>query len=218
MYTSASFLNYGIIKRDDLFLSLLKNMPKLLHARTAHDAAEARSVRKLAASRHAPSDWRVRAQMIAFSWDGWRTSAIAAELGCHAQTVRERITRFNAEGLDGLGDRPGAGRLPRLSEQDRSRIVALVATAPPGRLMRQADGTLDADDAHAAAHWTLDALVVAAHAQGIQVGRSQVRRILLAEGVRWRTTRTWAASTDPDFVPKERRSSRSTRTHQLGQP
>jgi hypothetical protein len=45
---------------------------------------------------------------------------------------------------------------------------------------------------------------------GIAVGHSQVRRILLAEGVRWRRTRPWAESADPEFVPKGRRSSDST--------
>ena len=35
-----------------------------------------------------------------------------------------------------------------------------------------------------------------------QAGRSQVRRILLAEKVRWRRTRSWTASTDPEFAPK----------------
>jgi len=39
---------------------------------------------------------------------------------------------------------------------------------------------------------------------GIEVGRSQVRRILLAEGVRWRRRRPWAESADPEFVPKDR--------------
>jgi transposase len=185
-------------------------MPKLLQARAPRDDAEERTVRKLAASRHAPGDWMRRAKMIALSWDGWRTTTIAAELQCHAQTVRERIERFNAEGVDGLGDRPGAGRKRRLTEDDRSQIVALVATQPPGRLTRQEDGSLEADDADAAAHWTLDTLVEVLHTQGVQVKRSQVRRILLAEGVRWRSTRSWATSTDPDFVPKGRRSSRST--------
>ncbi|MEV4243805.1 helix-turn-helix domain-containing protein [Streptosporangium canum] len=56
------------------------------------------------------ADWIMRAQMIVFSRQGLRTSAITAKLGCHMQTVRERIERFNAEGLDGLGDRPGARR------------------------------------------------------------------------------------------------------------
>ena len=189
-------------------------MPKLLQARAPHDAAEERAIRKLTASRHAPGDWIMRANMIALSWDGWRTTTIAAELHCHAQTVRERIARFNSDGLDGLGDRPGTGRKRRLMETERSVIIALVATPPPGRPTRQADGTLEADAEGAAACWSLDTLVDAAHACGIRVGRSQVRRILLAEGVRWRQPRSWTSSADPDFVPKGTRSSRSTRTRQ----
>jgi transposase len=188
----------------------LEDMPKLLQARAPRDDAEERVVRKLAASRHAPGDWITRAKMIAWSWDGWRTTVIATELQCHPQTVRERIVRFNAEGVDGLGDRIGAGRNSRLTQIDKSRIVALVATPPPGRLQRRPNGSLEAEDADAQAHWTLDALVEAAHALGIQVKRSQIRRILRAEGVRWRTTRSWAASSDVDFVPKGLRSSRST--------
>jgi transposase len=194
--------------------SLLEDMPKLLQARAPRDDAEERVVRKLAASRHAPGDWITRAKMIAWSWDGWRTTTIAAELHCHPQTVRERIIRFNSEGVDGLGDRAGAGRKPRLTQTDTSRIVALVATPPPGRLQRQADGSLEAEDPDSQAYWTLDALVEAAHALGIVVERSQVRRILLAEGVRWRRPRSWASSTDPDFVPKGQRSSHSIPTHQ----
>jgi transposase len=62
----------------------------------------------------------------------------------------------------------------------------------------------------APAHWTLDALAERAQAEGIRVGRSQVRQILLREGARWRGTRSWMTSTDPDFVPKEPRSSPAT--------
>jgi transposase len=185
-------------------------MPKRLRARPPQDAAEASQVRKLAGSRHAPGDWIRRAQMIVRSWDGLRTTAIAMELGCHPQTVRERLVRFNAEGLDGLGDRPGAGRTPRLTEAERSAIVALVTTPPPGRLMRDGGGNLSARDEERAAYWTLDALTAAAQEHGIRVGRSQVRRIFLAERVRWRQPRSWATSTDPAFSPKGQRSSRST--------
>src|SRR5215212_6126718 len=131
-------------------------MPKLLHARPPRDDKEERQVRRLAGSRHAPGDWIRRAQMIARSRDGLRTSAIAAELGCHQETVRERLSRFNAEGLDGLGDRPGAGRKPRLTEAERS--------TPPGRLVQWPDGTLTPVDdwPEALAEWTLDSLVAAA--------------------------------------------------------
>jgi putative glutamine amidotransferase len=59
-------------------------------------------VRKLAGSQHAPADWVFHAQMIVRSWAGLRTTAIAAEIHCHPQTVRERIQAFNERGLDGL--------------------------------------------------------------------------------------------------------------------
>ena len=101
-------------------------MPKLLCARQALDAREERQVRKLATSTHAPADWIFHAQLIVRSWDGQRTSAIAEALGCHPQTVRERLHAFNERGLDGLGTRAGAGRKPRLSEAERSAIIALV--------------------------------------------------------------------------------------------
>jgi transposase len=182
-------------------------MPKLLFARSPQDNAEERQVRKLAGARHAPADWIRRAQMIVRSWDRERTTAIAAVLQCHPQTVRERIIRFNAEGIDGLGDRPGAGRKPRLTEDERSIVVALAHSTPPGRLVRQPDGALRADAADKEAQWSLDALTEEAHTRGIVIARSQIRRILQKEGIRWRRTHPWATSTDPDFAPKGRGSS-----------
>jgi len=195
-------------------------MPKLLRARPPLDADEERRVRKLAGSRHAPGDWIRRARMVPRSWDGLRTSAVAAELGCHPQTVRERLTRFNAEGLDGLGDRPGAGRKPRLTEAERSTLVALARSTPPGRPIQWPDGRLTPvdDRPEAPAQWTLDGLVDAAGGRGIVIGRSQVRRILLKENVRWRRARSWTTSTDPDFAPKGRGSSASTPTRRRTPP
>jgi transposase len=185
-------------------------MPKLLRARAPQDSAEEQRVHKLANSRHAPGDWIMRARMIARSWDGLRTTQIASETRCHPQTVRERIHRFNEEGLDGLGDRPGAGRKRRITQTERSLIIWLVGTDPPGRLVRGAGGELEAPDEDKEAHWTLDALSTAARERGITIGRSQLRRILLAEGVRWRNPHPWGESHDPQFVPKGRGSSTST--------
>jgi transposase len=185
-------------------------MPKLLYARAPQDAREECRIRRLAASRHAPADWRQRAQMVVGSWAGRRTTQVAARLGCHPQTVRERLARFNAEGLEGLGDLPGGGRPPRLTEDERSRIIALVATDPPGKPVRRSHGEVVAADADAPAQWSLDALAAAAQRAGIAVGRSQVRRILVAEGVRWRRVRSWTTSADPEFAPKGRGSSGST--------
>lgn len=91
-------------------------MPKLLNARAPEGVEAERKVRKLAGSRHAPGDWIFRARIISLSWQGLRTAKIAEELGCHPKTVRKRLHRFNAEEIDGLGDRPGAGRNPRITE------------------------------------------------------------------------------------------------------
>lgn len=105
--------------------------------------------------------------MIARSWDGLRTTQIASELRCHPQTLRERIHRFKEEGLDGLGDRPGAGLKRRITETERSLIIWLVGTDPPaGRLVRGAGGELKATDEEREAHWTLDALTTAARESG----------------------------------------------------
>ncbi len=193
-------------------------MPKLLAARLPEDAYEERTVHKLAGSRHAQGDWIFRARIVSLSWQGMRTARIAEELGCHPKTVRRRLHRFNASGIDGLGDRPGAGRRPRLTEDERSRIIALVSEDPPGRLVRYDGLPPESLDEKGAAYWTLDALAEAAQGRGIEVGRSQVRRILLREGVRWRRTRPWAQSPDPEFVPKGPGSSGSTRIRRPDPP
>src|SRR4030095_14609605 len=91
-----------------------------------------------------------------------------------------------------------------------------VPRAPTGRLVRQADGTLAAVDPQQPGVWTLDALVQAAHELGIAIERSQVRRILLEEGARWRHPRSSTASPAPEFVPKGPESSTSIPTRRPG--
>jgi transposase len=188
-------------------------MPKFLRARAPRDDDEARKIRRLAGARHAPADWIERAQIIVLSWDGLAVAEIAARAGCHDNTVRRWLHRFNAAGIDGLGNRPGCGRKRRITEAERSRIIALARSVPPGQLARDATGELSAGDERGPAQWTLDTLSQAARASGIAVRRSQVRRILLAEKVRWRQTRSWASSTDPEFAPKGPRSWSSTPPH-----
>jgi transposase len=151
--------------------------------------------------------------MVVRSWDGELVDAIAQELHCDPQTVRRRLHRFDALGLDGLGDRPKPGRPRRLTAEDDSKLIALVNQAPPGRLVTQADGTMVARDEEAEAQWSLNALASAAKEAGIAVKRSQIRTILLREGVRWRHTHSWGTAHDNDFVSKERRSSAITPLH-----
>src|SRR6266487_3880850 len=109
-------------------------MPKLLHARPPADAEEERKIRKVAGSRHAPADWVMRARMVVASWDGERTSTIAARLGCHLQTVRERLARLTPKALTGWGPAPGRGvnaASPRPSGVGSSRWPAPSHRAVP---------------------------------------------------------------------------------------
>src|SRR5258705_4397227 len=133
-------------------------MPEFVRARPPLDDGEARKIRQLAGARHAPADWIERARIVALSWDGLAVPAIAAEVGCHQNTVRRWLHRFNAAGLDGLGDRPGAGRKRRITEAQRSHIIALARSAPPGHLARDADVQLSPDGDRGPAQWTLDTL------------------------------------------------------------
>jgi transposase len=182
-----------------------------LSARPPTDAAEERTLRRLASARHAPASLIQRARIITDSWDGASVTEIAQSSGCHPKTVSKWLHRFNqAHDIDGLADLPRPGLPRRITEHQRGRIIALARSEPPGRLQQGGEGLLAPAQPEAPAHWTLDTLAEAAQAEGIAVGRSQVRRILLAERVRWRRTRSWATSTDPDFAPKGRRSSPST--------
>jgi len=185
-------------------------MPALLHARPPADPAEERRLRRLAAARHAPASWIQRAGIVTGSWDGASVAELAQRLGCRAKTVYKWLHRFNTGGVDGLADLPRPGVPRRISEHQRGRIIALARSQPPGRLHQGGEGLQAPEVPEAPATWTLDTLTQAARAEGIQVGRSQVRRILQAERMRWRRTRSWTQSTDADFAPKGPRSSPST--------
>ncbi|MBZ6476206.1 helix-turn-helix domain-containing protein [Streptomyces griseocarneus] len=158
----------------------------------------------------------MRARMVGLSWCGLRVPAMVAEVGCSQKTVRCWLHRFNRSGLEGLEDLGGQGRQRRITEEERSRIVALVRLVPPGRLSWQPCGELEAEDEAGPPEWTPDCLAAVARRAGVVAGRSQVRWTLLAEGVRWRRTRSWTRSwtrsKDPDFAPKGRGSSVSAPT------
>jgi transposase len=53
------------------------------------------------------------------------------------------------------------------------------------------DGHVSAGTRPPATSWTLDALVAAAQRRGIEVRRSQLRRILLGAGIQWHPTHAW---------------------------
>jgi transposase len=184
-------------------------MPKLLRARPASDDAEEQLVRRMAAARTASFDTVLRSRIIVLSWDGLSTAAIAAELRCHPKTVRERISRFNDDGVASLTERPKVGRKPRLTGADRQRLITLASfPIEPGDVSldpayARAEVAVDGWSARqrpwaiTVARWTLDHLVMVAREHGIHVGRSHLRRILREAGFRWERGGYWVAPAGP---------------------
>jgi transposase len=142
-------------------------------------AEERGQIDRLAASRTAPVRLVQRARMVALSAGGGRVPAIAARLGVGPEVVRHWLKRFDAAGLAGLDDAPRPGRPCTYGEEQRRRVVAKARRAPP-------EG---AGGEGGACGWTLDRLQEELNKAGLPVRRSQIRRILKAERVRWRKTR-----------------------------
>jgi transposase len=99
-----------------------------------------------------------RAQIVPSSAEGRRPRAIARDLRCAAQTVRNGIRAFNAAGLAAAltagSSRPRSAAAPVPGAAERERLRAILHQPP------RAFG-------HARSTWTLDLLARAAHEQGL---------------------------------------------------
>jgi transposase len=162
-------------------------------------AAEHAAVQKLAHSHTAPAQRVQRAQIIWRASRGESASGIATRVGLDGETVRKRIRRFNAEGLDALKDKYRSGRPPTYTPEQTATVIGTALTKPQ---------TLGLPFAA----WTLDRLAAYLHeVKGIAIQRSRIDEILLHEGLRWRKHETWFGErVDPAFAEKRGRSKGST--------
>jgi transposase len=156
-------------------------------------------VQTLAHARTAPAQMVQRAQIIWRASHGESASAIAARLGLDGETVRKRIHRFNAEGVEALRDKHRSGRPPTYPPEHTATVIATALVKPE---------TLGLPFAA----WTLDRLAAYLHEEkGIAMQRSRIDEILLHEGLRWRKHETWFGErVDPAFAAKRGQSKRST--------
>ena len=75
---------------------------------------------------------RVACRLLALAnvLDGMSREAAAGRAGMDRQTLRDWVIRFNAEGVDGLRDRPKIGRPSRLDDGQLAALKALVLRGP----------------------------------------------------------------------------------------
>ena len=140
---------------------------------------------RLEAALRAPDAFTVRrAQIVLASAEGRRPRAIARDLRCATQTVRNGIRALNAGGVAALeagSSRPkSAAPVPGEAERERLRAFG-----------------------HARSTWTLDLLAREAHGQGLSpavLSGETIRQALLRLGVGWKRAKRWLTSPDPAYA------------------
>jgi transposase len=136
------------------------------------------------------------ARIILLAQGGLTNSAIAERVDCTATWVRQIIHRFNDGGIDAISWYPyyivRAG--PRKFFADVTEQIAEVALSSPKALIGMSV-------------WSLPKLRDYLVAQKIvpSISLESLRQILRQRKIRWRHTKTWKDSTDPQFWPKYRR-------------
>ena len=72
------------------------------------------------------SSYEIRFRAVGAVYDGMPVGQVARAYGTHRTTVFRWMTRYNAEGTDGLQRRPGSGRPRLLEELDEQELRELV--------------------------------------------------------------------------------------------
>jgi transposase len=157
----------------------------------------------------APVRLAERARIVLAALEGLTAPQVGARVGVGAATARQWIRRFNDGGLAGLEDAPRSGRPATYSEVEQSRVVAKARGLPPKPEGQEVPPTC---------HWTLDRLQEELTKDGLPIKRSQIRRLLKTEHIKWQKPRTWLESSDPDFAEKRGGSSGSTPPPQSAAP
>lgn len=135
------------------------------------------------------------ARVVLLSRGGLRNRDIATRVGCAPQWVRRIIHRFNASGLDGITWYPwmqAAGQPRRFTAAVAERIADVALCSSVGLI--------------GMTRWSLPKLRAYLVEQKIvaHISLEWLRTLLRRQGVRWRRTKTWKESHDPDFAAKYR--------------
>ena len=136
-----------------------------------------------------------RSQVLLASARGDTPPAIARQLGCAAQTVRNTIKAFNQRGTAALRERSHRNRTARLTIEAAGleRLQALAHRSPR-------------DFGHATGLWSLELLADESARQGLtdrRVSDETIRRAILRLGSSWKRAKRWITSPDPAYERKK---------------
>jgi transposase len=88
-----------------------------------------KELRSLAKTEH---DVRVARRLLAIAnaLSGMSREAAARSAGMDRQTLRDWVMRYNADGIEGLADRWGDGRPPRLDAAEQAELAQVILAGP----------------------------------------------------------------------------------------
>jgi transposase len=135
-----------------------------------------------------------RCQIVLASTRGEHAPAIAGQLGCSDQTVRNAIRAFAARGVAALtaaSSRPHTTHAA-FDAAGAARLRALLHRSPR-------------DFGHPTRVWTVELAAETACAEGLtatRVSDETIRATLARLGLRWRRAKTWMTSPDPAYAQK----------------
>jgi transposase len=136
-----------------------------------------------------------RSQILLASDRGETPPAIARQLGCASQTVRNAIRAFNDRGAAALQERSHRNRTvhPSFDAAALARLQALAHRCPR-------------DFGHPTSLWTLELLAEESARQGItaqRVSDETVRQAIRRLGSSWKRAKRWITSPDPEYERKK---------------
>jgi transposase len=137
-----------------------------------------------------------RSQIVLASARGERVPQIAQAVGCSEKTVRQVIRRFSAQGVAALAPgstRPHRGRPQAFAGARAEQLRALLHRSPR-------------EFGKPSSLWTLEWAAEVSFAQGLsptRVSGETIRQTLKHLGVRWKRSKQWITSPDPEYLRKK---------------
>ncbi|MFN4133218.1 MAG: helix-turn-helix domain-containing protein [Candidatus Hadarchaeales archaeon] len=134
-----------------------------------------------------------RGLIIALSYEGYPVDMISRKVNMHPVNVRKWIRRFNRFGIEGIAPRK-VGRKPKLDKEIEDRIVTVALTRPEELGLYFST-------------WSLRKLHAYLKSKRIaDVSHTQLRKILMARGLRFRRSRSKLISPDPEYEAETQNS------------
>lgn len=154
-------------------------MPRTMPLRITE--AERKSLEALSAKRTLKQGHALRVRVVLLAADGLSGVDIARRLGLSKFTISRIRHRFDEGRVEGLADRPKAGRGNNVPKEVVQRIVATTMSAPPKGY----------------SHWSTGLL-----AKRFSLSRTAIHKILRANDLKPHQHRTFKVSKDPRFDEK----------------